>query len=332
MIEIKKWIDVPIDQIKDIFLENSFPLYRGTPLANDLMKEYMFMLAKKASLINDALVVLIDGVPVITGQFYFIPYLSKYWNIPIGGIGYIVSRKMNGEVNNIVSDLLVSNLTDLASLNTHFVSVTVPGPNISLIRSFEKKGFMYAEGFINMVSPPTYFRHQFDIPNLVIRDSVESDFDKIDDAYKRTPFPNRFASDGGFDPEKATKLYVRRFKEVHDQHLGKVFIAELEGQFAGALIGIIDKEMDETIGVKTNILSGMGIIIHPQAARRGVSMYMIEHRQDWYKSQGVEYVNLGANFNNRPMILGLDKLGFKYGCLDMSLHKWFNKKGNNVNV
>ena len=326
MIEIKKWSDVPINQIKDIFLENPFPLYRGTPLSNDLMKEYMFMLAKKSSLINDALVVLIDGVPMITGQFYSIPYLSEYWNIPIGGIGHIASRKMNDEVNNIASDLLVSNLIDLASLNSHFVSVTVPGPNISLIRSFEKRGFMYAEGFINMVSPTNDFRPQFGIQNLVIRDSVESDFDKIDDAYKRTPYPSRFVSDGVFDPEKARKLYVHRFKEVHDKHLGKVFIAELEGQFAGALIGIIDKEMDETIGVKTNILSGMGIIIHSQAARRGVSMYMIEYRQHWYKSQGVEYVNFGANFNNKPMILGLDKLGFKYGCLDMSLHKWFNRK------
>jgi len=41
-----------------------------------------------------------------------------------------------------------------------------------------------------------------------------------------------------------------------------------------------------------------------------------------YKSDGVEYVNFGANFNNGPMIIGLGKLGLKYGSVDVALHKW----------
>jgi GNAT superfamily N-acetyltransferase len=285
------------------------------------MKEYMFILAKESASINDTLVVLVDGVPVITGQFYLIPHLSKYWNTPIGGLGHIVARKMAVDISAKVMDIFSLYLSDLAS-NAKFVSVTIPGPNIFLIRSFEKKGFVYAEGFINMVSSTDYFRDQFVLPGLKIRNPIESDFDEIDEAYKRTPFPSRFVSDGGFDPEKARKLYVHRFREVYEHRLGEVFIAELEGKFVGALIGIINEEMAKTIGVKTNILSGMGIITHPRAARRGVSMHMIEHRQDWYKSKGVEYVNFGANFNNRPMILGLDKLGFKYGSLDVVLHRW----------
>ncbi len=317
MIKIKKWDDVPNDQMKKLFLENPYPLYCGTPLSNDLMKEHMFILAKKSASINDALVVLVDGVPVVTGQFYLIPYLSKYWNIPIGGFGHIVTRGVSA----VVADVFVSHLVDLAS-KAKFISVTIPGQNIPLVRSFEKKGFVYAEGFINMVGSTNYFREQFRLSGLVIRDPIESDFDEIDDAYKKTPFPSRFISDGKFDPKKSRELYVHRFKEVYDQCLGKVFIAELEGKFVGALIGIIDKEMVKTIKVKTNILSGMGIIIHSRAARQGVSMHMIEHRQDWYKSEGAEYVNFGANFNNRPMILGLGKLGFKYGSLDIVLHKW----------
>jgi len=321
VIDIKKWDDVPNDKMKELFLENPYPLYRGTPLGTDLMKEYMFTLAKKSASINDTLVVLVDGVPMITGQFYLIPYLSKYWNIPIGGLGHIVIRNMPADINTKIIDTFSLHLSNLAS-NAKFVSVTIPGPNIALIRSFEQRGFAYAEGFINMVGSTNYFRDQFRLKGLVIRDLVENDFDEIDSAYKKTPFPARFVSDGGFDPEKARKLYVHRCREVYEQRLGKIFIAELEGKFAGALIGIIDKEMAETINIKTNTLSGMGIIIHSRALRRGVSMHMIEHRQDWYKSEGVDYVNFGANFNNRPMILGLDKLGFKYGSLDVALHKW----------
>jgi len=320
-ITIKKWSDVPNDQIKKLFMENPYPLYRGTPLANDLMKEYMFTLAQKSALTNDALVVLSDGVPVITGQFYLIPYLSEYWQTNIGAIGHIVDRKMPADINTKAANLLLLHLTDSES-NVKFVSVTIPGSNVPLIRSFEQRGFVYAEGFINMVSSTDYFRDKFRLKGLVVRDLIESDFDEVDNAYSKMPFPSRFVSDGGFDSDKAVKLYTHRLREVYDQCLGKIFIAELEKKFAGALIGIIDKNMDEVTGMKTNILSGMGIIIHPRAARRGVSMHLIECRQDWYKSEGVDYVNFGANFNNRPMILGLDKLGFKYGSLDVVLHKW----------
>jgi len=207
ILDIKKWGDVPNDQIKELFLENPYPLYRGSPLANDLMKEYMFILAKESASINDTLVVLVDGVPMITGQFYLIPYLSKYWNTPIGGLGHIAARKMAVDISAEVMDIFSLYLSDLAS-NAKFVSVTIPGPNISLIRSFEQRSFAYAEGFINMVSSTNYFRDQFRLPGLVIRNLVESDFDEIDSAYKKTPFPARFVSDGGFDPERARKLYV----------------------------------------------------------------------------------------------------------------------------
>ena len=320
-ITIKKWNEVPEDKIKKLFMENPYPFYRGTPLANDLMKEYMFLSAKKSALTNVALVVLLDGEPVITGQYYNIPYLSKYWDADIGAIGHIISKKMPANISINAANLLTLYLSYLIS-NAKFVSITIPGSNIHLIRSFEQSGFVYAEGFINMVKSTNDFRDEFSVPGLVVRDPIESDFDEIDDAFSKMPFPARFVSDGGFDSDKAVKLYTHRFREVHDQCLGKIFIAEIENRFAGALIGIIDEDMFKETGIKTNILSGMGIIIHPRAVRSGVSMHLIESRQDWYKSKGVEYVNFGANFNNRPMLLGLDKLGFNYGSLDVALHKW----------
>ena len=136
------------------------------------------------------------------------------------------------------------------------------------------------------------------------------------------PFPSRFVNDGGFDKKKAVYLYTHRFREVYEQNIGRIFVAEIEGQFAGALIALIDEKMAKAIGIKTNPLSGMGIIIHPRASRRGVSLALIEHRQDYYKSEGVDYVNFGANYNNMPMLRGLAKLGLEYGSLDMTFHRW----------
>ncbi len=323
---VKSWFEVPEKELEGLFLRNPFPLYRGTPLGNEMMKRYMFMVAKENAIKNgkNAIVALVDGnKPVVTGQVYHIPYLSDFWGISIGGVGHVVVDKPVDETTHQAAVALIGALVHAARKEgITFVSANVPSQSISLVRALEKNGFLYAEGFINMVGPTNKFRDIFTVPGMKIRAPVETDFSEIADAYSKVSFPSRFVTDGGFDPQKALELYVHRYREVHEQKIGKVFVAELEGRFAGALIAVIDNKMANAIGVKSNILSGMGIIIHPRASRRGVSMALIEHRQDYYKSQGVEYVSFGANFNNKPMILGLTKLGLKYGSLDMTFHRW----------
>ena len=324
-IEIKRWLEVAEAELEELFNDNPFPLYRGTPLANDLMKKYMFILAKESAEKNEknALVALVDDKPVLTGQVYEIPYLTKFWNKSIGALGHLVTDSPNDETTFFAAKILIDKLlTEAKKDNISFLSLSVPGPSIMVIRALEECNFRYAEGFLSMVGPTNTFREEFSVPGLKIRDPIESDFDEISDAYQKVHFPSRFTTDGGFDPDKALDLYVNRYREVYEQKLGKLFIAELDGQFAGALIAIIDKKMAETIGVRTNPLSGMGIIIHPRTSRRGLSLAMVELRQDFYKSQGVEYINFGANFNNLPMLRGLAKLGLKYGSIDMTFHHW----------
>ena len=322
---LKRWSEVVETHVEEFFLKNPFPLYRGTPLGNELMKRYMLMHALEGAEANkkNAMIALADERPVVTAQLHPIPYLTNFWGFPIGGLGHIVTDNRANEVTHEAALALISTLTDSARRDgLNFLSVSLPGPSIAFVRALEKSGFLYAEGFINMVGPTNDFRDQFDVPNLRIREIIDTDFSWIADAYSKVYFPSRFVTDGGFDPTKAHELYIRRFREVKEKEIGKVFVAELDNEFAGAIIAIIDGKIEEAIGVKTNPLSGMGIIIHPRAARRGVSMALIEYRQEYYKSIGVEYVNFGANFNNRPMILGLGKLGLQYGSLDMTFHLW----------
>lgn len=329
-IDVQLWSEVPESQLEDLFLHNPYALYRGTPLGDDRMKRYMFLLAKENAEINKegAMVAMINAKPIVTAQVYEVPYLSTFWNMPIGALGHFITDRPNDENTYLAGSMLVRELVDKAKKdNLAFISTSIPGPNIMLIRALEAQSFRYAEGFINMVGPTNRFRDRFKVLGMKIRELVEEDFSEIADAYSKVSFPSRYVADGGFDRKKASELYVNRFSEVCEQKLGKVFVAELEGKFAGALIALIDEKMARTIGIKSNVLSGMGIIIHPRASRRGVSTALIEYRQDYYKSEGVEYVNFGANFNNGPMILGLDKLGLKYGSVDMTFHLWLQERG-----
>ena len=329
-IDIKLWSEVPESQLEDLFLDNPYPWYRGTPLGDDRMKKYMFLLAKENAEINKdgAMVAIINAKPIVTAQVYEVPYLSTFWNMPIGALGHFITDRPHDENTYLAGNMLVRELLHRAKKdNLGFISTTIPGPDIMLIRALEAQSFRYAEGFINMVGPTNRFRDRFKVLGMKIRELVEEDFSEIADAYAKVSFPSRYVTDGGFDPKKASELYVNRFREVYEQQLGKVFVAELEGEFAGVLIAMIDEKMSRTIGITTNVLSGMGIMIHPRASRRGVSTALVEYRQDYYKSEGVEYVNFGANFNNGPMILGLEKLGLRYGSVDMAFHLWLGERG-----
>lgn len=321
-IRVRRWKDVSMADLKTLFQQNPFPLYRGTPLCGR-MKGYMFMRASANA--NDskwwrseALVVLVDEKPILTGQLHDVPYLSEHWGMSMGNIIHLITDHPDDEAVRFAGRELINRLLENCTMD--FVSVSVPAPSTMLVRALEDAGFRYAEGFANMVGTTHGFREQFRADNVIIREMKESDLTEISEAYNGMPFPSRFASDGGFSREKVIRLYVHRFREVYEKKLGPIFVAELGGRFAGALITLIDKGIFDTIGVKTNPLSGMGIIIHPRAKSKGVALNLIEHRQDYYKKMGVEYVNFGANFNNIPMIRGLTKLGLKHGSTDVSLH------------
>lgn len=312
-IYIKPWRNVPEQKLRTLFRQNPFPLYRGT-LLGGLMKGYMFMRARESG----TLVALVDSEPVLTGQLHEVPYLGEYWGMKMGNVSHLVTNRPSNPVVCTAGRVLVNHLLENGGMD--FVSANVPASSVMLLRALEDVGFRYAEGFANMVGAASIFREQFRVPGMTIRDMDKSDLAEISEAYDGMPFPSRFASDGGFDHRKALGLYVHRFREVYEKKLGPVFIAELDGEFAGALIALIDKDISDAIGVRTNPLSGMGIIIHPRATGRGVALNLIEHRQDYYKKMGVDYVNFGANFNNIPMIRGLTKLGLKHGSTDISLH------------
>lgn len=327
-IVLKNWHEVESRDLEKLFLDNRFPLYHGTPIAGDSMKRHMYQLARESAKENGetAKVALAKGRPIATGQLYSIPYLTDFWGISIGSIGHMVVEPPAEEESYHAANLLVKALVKEAGKRKMvFLSTSIPGPSISLGRALEENGFRYAEGFINWVGPTHKAREKFLIPNLKIREIREDDFNCISEAYFKVEFPSRFVTDGGFDKEKAKELYVRRFQEVYERKLGKIFVAEFDGNFAGAIIAIVDERMAKKIGIKTNALSGMGIIVHPKATRRGVALALIEYRQSYYKSKGVEYVNFGANLSNFPMIRGLEKLGLRFGSVDVTFHKWLNE-------
>ena len=243
-----------------------------------------------------------------------IDFLSSYWGMPIGAI---VGDWPTGELSGgLVYPIAVGLLRDAQNMGLVFVSANVPASNLDAIRSLERAGFYYAEGFIPMVK---YMGEKEPLPyikNMEIREAIAEDGGEVEAAYRLARFPSRLVNDPGFDTEKARMLYVNRFHEVFESGKGKIFVAETDGQFAGAIIAIIDFKTN------TNPPSGMGLIVHPRAHRKGVATALVSYRQWWYYQLGVRHVSFGANINNQPMINCLIKLGFQMGQPAITLHRW----------
>jgi hypothetical protein len=198
-IDVKLWSEVRESQLEDLFHNNPFALYRGTPLGDGRMKRYMFMLAKENAEINreGAMVAIINDKPIVTAQVYGVPYLSKFWNIPIGALGHFITDRPHDEHTCLAASTLVRELVERAKKdNFAFISTTIPGPNIMLIRALEARSFRYAEGFINMVGLTHRFRDRFNVLGMNIREFVREDLSEITDAYGKVSFPSRYVTDG----------------------------------------------------------------------------------------------------------------------------------------
>ena len=254
-----------------------------------------------------------------------VDFLSDYFNVPIGSITNLSCVDKNISVNYESGKKMFMEINETArqEMDLKYISINIPVENIGLIRAAEEFGYKYTEGFVNMIG---YTKSFFDVENeyyhIQFTDAVESDLYDIEKAYQGSMFPSRFVTEKGFDSKHAMALYANRFRQVYEQKLGRIIIAKIKGQFAGAIIMAIDKNLHENTGLKLNLRSGMGLIVNPETRNMMVGTALVSYRQKLYSEIGIKAVSLGANISNQPMITCMENIGFTYGCQELTMSQW----------
>ena len=261
--------------------------FRNTPLdsvkTDNYEAERMYDLSKSKDCVSLAVVNDLDDV-ICSGMIYPVSFLSNYFHKRIG----VLDGLAFGEDYPEAAKLLIDSLMNQSYGSYDFLSVTLPSDSLNFIRALERIGFYYAEGFTNMVGK-CEAQLEYEIRGIqVVRSIKDSDFEALEKAYLSSSFPSRYSTDSFFDPIEAKLLYVNRFKKVWEECLGQIWVAELDGKFAGALIGMTDKDLKKDTGIKTNARSGMGIIVDPSARGQGVASKLLAVRDRWYFEQGGE--------------------------------------------
>ncbi|NLT23677.1 MAG: GNAT family N-acetyltransferase [Syntrophorhabdus sp.] len=315
------WQDTDEEQLHRLYTTFPYPPYFGSPIVDERLQEYRFELVKRSVAQNPgAHFAAVDGRGRVlcAAQVRRTPHLSDHFGVEVAGIGneaFLCDEKASNAEGFI---LFAGHLRKVAeNAGVAFMTTTAASQTYQWIRALEEAGFRYADGFRHVTALVDEDYSAFLRDDLIMRGPVESDFDEIAYAYKHTPFPNHLLYEPEFDKEKVTRLYVKRYREVHEK-LGRVFVAEWKGKFAGALNGIIDPDIRKELKIAVNHLS-QGLIVHPRAAGTGVALALVACRNEWYREQRMKYGYFGSNINNLAMIRGLEKMGTRHAGIEINM-------------
>lgn len=307
-----------MDLLKDEIAKTGH--FIGSPLDNMFTRAYeLNRLSKKANDKNSFYTTIHgkNGV-VASGLCYPVEYLANHFNFRIGTLdGLAVRHKEFYATTDLVNSLL-----EIIKDEFDFLTVNVPSSSINLIKALEGEGFYYAEGLVVMYAGAGGIT--FKSKPLKIRDVKESDFFDIERIYLESDFPAHLVSDPPtYDRDLAMKLYAQRFREIHEKQLGHVFVAEIDGRFAGAIGAVLDKGLKRETGIITNYRAGQGLVVDPDFRGMEVATQLYKFRDDWYMSQGLEWQIEGANFSNVASLRLLAKIGYRFKSTVITLHKRF---------
>lgn len=319
-IKIVEWRETDHDQLRDLYVKFPYPPYFGSPIVDERLQEYRFeqvLAAAKAD--PGSFLAGVAGSRVLcAAQLRRTAHLSDHFGIEVASITNEAFACDGEKDNEYTFRIAVGALCSKArSRGVAFLSATAASQAYQWIRALEDNGFRYADGFRHVTAPIDGDYGEFLRDDLVMRAPVESDFDEIAYSYANMPFPNHLLHEPEFDKEDVIRLYVKRYRDVHEK-LGRVFVAEWQGRFAGALNGIIDEAIKNDLGIAVNHLS-QGLIVHPRAAGMGVGLALIADRNPWYREQGVQWGYFGSNINNIAMIRGLERMRIRHAGIEISM-------------
>jgi len=319
-VRVVRWHDADPEALRDLYTKYPYPPYFGSPILNDELQAYRFekISGEAGRRPDDFFVAEVHGTVAGAAQLRRVDHLSDHFGVEVASIGNEAFTATKSEASFAGCSALLGAIRDLAITRGFlFVTSAVASQAVQWIRGLEESGFRYADGFIHTFAFIDDDYLPFLQERIVIREPIESDFGEIAYSYAHMPFPNHLLHEPEFNKEKIIALYVKRYRETHER-LGRVFVAEIDGNFAGALNGIIDPDIKSKTGMIVNHLS-QGMVIHPQWAGKGVSLALIAERHLWYRELGLQYAYYGANINNVGMIRGLTKMAAKHAGIEISM-------------
>lgn len=162
---------------------------------------------------------------------------------------------------------------------------------------------------------------------ILIRDYIDSDFNvisrMIDQFQRHVVEIAEYRLPKLFDSQEDREKYLKQLLKDSTEKNGKFYIAEIEGEIAGFLQGIIDQNTSDSLYCLTHEPGAHGWIgelyVDEKYRGQGIAKSLINKINDYFKKQGCIGVRLSVLASNSVARKVYKKIGFTERDVEMAI-------------
>jgi GNAT superfamily N-acetyltransferase len=110
----------------------------------------------------------------------------------------------------------------------------------------------------------------------------------------------------GTPPEQSPASYIRSLTGDAAPLLNLSFVAEVDGQIRGFILGQVARVRESATEV--GIIQMIGV--HPDYQRRSIGSSLVRALADKYRSQGVKVIRIGVDYRDKSLLGLVEHAGF----------------------
>ncbi len=248
---------------------------------------------------------------------------SQQLGVGAGRLDYLIA---SGDYQNqyATKEVLLRALLEVcADQGIQHLTVRVHASDLSSIHLLEQYGFITVDGILTFSLDIVDARWSLPPAGLEIRLSRPEDIDAIKAIARSSYVYDRFHSDPCIPKAVADELHA---VWLENSCLGKaadaVVVAAENGRILGYVTCKIDRQTTEYLGrtIGTIVL----VATAADARGRGVARAITCGTLDWFRSQGVDTVEVGTQLRNIPASRLYESCGFRLVASSLSLRRWID--------
>lgn len=110
----------------------------------------------------------------------------------------------------------------------------------------------------------------------------------------------------GIPPQENPASYVRSLTGDAAPLLNLSFVAEVNGQVRGFILGQVARVRESAVEI--GVIQMIGV--HPDYQRRGIGSRLVRALADKYRSQGIKVIRIGVDYRDKSLLGLVEHVGF----------------------
>lgn len=248
---------------------------------------------------------------------------SQQLGFGVGQIEYLIASG-DYEIQYAVKEALLTALLEAClQQDLHYFIARVNTSDLSSIHILERHGFITVDGILTFSLDLRNERWPLNSSCYEIRLFQPQDIEQIKDIARSSYMYDRFHSDSLIPKAVADELHA---VWLENSCLGKAADAVVVAVDKGRILGFATCKIDRQTTQHLGLTIGTIVLVATAAdvRRQGIAKAVTYGALEWFRSQGVDIVEVGTQLRNIPASRLYESCGFQLIASSLSLRKWID--------